>query len=208
MPMLRRLLALFLLLASAAAPLPAQPTGAPENKKNYVHRIQLADRIRVSIYQEEELNTISRVDARGRINLPLLAEIEIGGLTIVGAQEKIQRAFQEGRFLRAPQVTVSVEEYAPRLISVMGQVRNAAQYPLPIESTYTVVEAITKAGGITDIGKGSEVTITRVHPDGTKQVFKVNVDNVIKGRKGDGKIDDNTLLLQPGDIVFVPERLI
>jgi polysaccharide export outer membrane protein len=35
----------------------------------------------------------------------------------------------------------------------------------------------------------------------------VDVDSVIKGKK-DSKTDDSTMLLQPGDIVYVPERLI
>ncbi|MEJ1973179.1 MAG: hypothetical protein WDM96_12170 [Lacunisphaera sp.] len=70
-----------------------------------------------------------------------------------------------------------------------------------------MVELVTKAGGIDDIGKGSAVSVTRILPDGTKKVFTVDVDSIIRGKK-DTKIDDTTLLLQPGDIVYVPERLI
>ena len=126
---------------------------------------------------------------------------------MVQAQEAIQGAYKEGRYLRAPQVTVSVEDYAAREVSIQGQIRNPGRYALPIESTFTVVELVTKAGGITDIGKGITVSITRVFPDGTKKVFVVDVENVIKGKKGN-KIEDNTLLLQAGDIVYIPERLI
>jgi len=198
------------LLIATGAPLrlAAQPKNkVPESKKNYIHTLALADRIRVSIYQEDDLTTTVRIDARGRISLPLVGEITIGGMTVIGAQEAIQRGYREARFLRNPQVAVSVEEYAPREVSIQGQIRNAGRYSLPTESTYTVVELVTKAGGITDIGKGTQVSVTRVAPDGTKEVFVVDVDNVIRGKKGD-KIDDNTLLLQPGDIVYVPERLI
>ena len=191
---------LFLLLAlSAFAQLP--------DKKNYVHTLALADRVRIAVFQEEDLTSLSRIDARGRVNLPLLGEIAIGGMTVVEAQAAIEQAYRDGRFLRNPQVTVSVEEYAPREVSIQGRVRNAGRYTLPIESTYTVVELVTKAGGIDDIGKGSAVTVTRILPDGTKKVFTVDVDSVIKGRK-DAKAEDTTLLLQPGDIVYVPERLI
>lgn len=176
-------------------------------KKNYVHTLALADRVRIVVFQEEDLTSLTRIDARGRINLPLIGEIAIGGLTVVEAQAAIEKAYQEGRFLRNPQVTVSVEEYAPREVSISGRVRNAGRYTLPIESTYTVVELIMKAGGIDDIGKGSAVSVTRILPDGSKKVFTVDVDSIIKGRK-DAKIEDTTLLLQPGDIIYVPERLI
>jgi polysaccharide export outer membrane protein len=197
----------FLLVACAiAAPLWAQSGNPADAKKAYIHKLQLADRVRVSIYQEDDLTTLARIDARGMVNLPLIQEIAIGGMTIVEAQEAIQKAYREGRFLRSPQVTVSVEEYAPREVSISGQIRNAGRYPLPNESTYTIVELVTKAGGITDIGKGTAVTVTRFLADGTKKVFVVDVDALIKGKK-DSKADDN-ILLMPGDNVYVPERLI
>jgi len=194
------------LLAGPGPLLTAQATPAP-NKKNYIHTLALADRVRVSIYQEEDLTSLTRIDARGRINLPLLGEIVIGGMTVVEAQGTIEKAYKDGRFLRNPQVTVNVEEYAPREVSIQGQIRNPGRYTLPIESTFTVVELVTKAGGITDIGKGAAVSVTRVLPDGSKKIFTVDVDNVIKGTK-ENKNDDNTLLLLPGDIVYVPERMI
>ena len=177
-------------------------------KKSYIHRLQLADRLRVSVYLEDDLTTVTRIDAHGRINLPLLGEIAIGGMTLAEAQTTIQNAYRDVRFLRNPQVTISVEEYAPREVSIQGQIRNPGRYTLPIESTFTVVELVTKAGGITDIGKGSAVSITRIMPDGTKKVFTVDVDSIIRGKKGSGTVDENMLLLQPDDIVFVPERLI
>jgi len=195
------------LLASLALAGAAGAQGTVVDKKNYIHTLALADRVRITVYQEEDLATVTRIDARGRVNLPLIGEISIGGLTVIEAQAAIENAYKDGRFLRNPQVTVSVEEYAPREVSIQGQIRNAGRYTLPIESTLTVVELVTKAGGITDIGKGSAVTVTRILPNGTKKVFTVDVDSVIKGKK-DSKTDDSALLLQPGDIVYVPERLI
>jgi len=198
---------LFFLLASLALAGAAVAQGTTGDKKNYIHTLALADRVRITVYQEEDLATVTRIDARGRVNLPLIGEINIGGLTVIEAQAAIENSYKDGRFLRNPQVTVSVEEYAPREVSIQGQIRNAGRYTLPIESTLTVVELVTKAGGITDIGKGSAVTVTRILPNGTKKVFTVDVDSVIKGKK-DSKSDDSALLLQPGDIVYVPERLI
>jgi polysaccharide export outer membrane protein len=202
-----RLVCLLLAVFAATSAL-AQSGNPADAKKAYVHKLQLADRVRVDVYQEDELTRLARIDARGMINLPLVGEMAVGGLTVVEAQEMIQRAYRDQRFLRNPQVTVSVEEYAPREVSIQGQIRSPGRYTLPIESTFTVVELVTKAGGITDIGRGSNVTVTRVMPDGTKQVFTVDVDNVIKGRRNAGRIDDKTLLLMPGDIVYVPERII
>lgn len=201
-------LPLLLLVVLSAAPLFAAETDAiAEAKKAYVPKLQLGDRVRVAVYQEDDLTTVARIDARGHINLPLIGEITIGELTVVAAQNAIQSAYREGRFLRTPQVTISIEEYAPREVSIQGQIRNSGRWQLPPESTFTLVELVTKAGGITDIGKGTAVTVTRILPDGTKKVFVIDVDSMIKGRKGSGKNEENIFLLQPGDNVYVPERL-
>jgi polysaccharide biosynthesis/export protein len=204
-----RLLPVFALLGLAAL-VPTRAGAAPANandKKTYIHTLALADRVRIAVYQEDDLTSVTRIDSRGRVNLPLIGEIALGGLTVVDAQTAIENAYKDGRYLRNPQVTVSVEEYAPREVSIQGRIRNPGRYTLPVESTLTVVELVTKAGGIDDIGKGSAVTVTRILPDGTKKVFTVDVDSIIRGKR-DTKTDDSALLLQPGDIVYVPERLI
>jgi len=200
---------LIFLLLGLLAPMLLQAAGSEaESKKNYIHRLQLADRLRIGVYQEDDLTTQTRIDAHGRINLPLIGEVAVGGLTVNEAQDAIQRAYRDGRFLRNPQVTVNVEEYAPREVSIQGQIRNPGRYTLPIESTFTVVELVTKAGGITDIGKGTAVSITRLSPDGSQKTFTVDVESLIRGKKNQGKNEDNILLLEPGDIVYIPERLI
>jgi polysaccharide export outer membrane protein len=204
-----RLLAFLAVSLALGTSLPVfgQATAKGENKKNYVHTLSLADRVRVAVYQEDDLTSVTRIDARGRISMPLLGEIAIGGMTVVEAQTAIENAYKEGRFLRNPQVTISVEEYAPREVSISGAIRSAGRYTLPVESTLTVVELVTKAGGITDIGKGTAVTVTRILPDGTKKVFTVDVDSAIKGKKNTRE-EDSSFVLLPGDNVYVPERLI
>lgn len=202
---------LFLVLAAVlpgvnAATEPETGRTPGDQKKNYVHTLQLGDRVRVTVYQEDDLAANPRIDARGRISLPLVGEVVIGGLTLPRAQHVIEEAYKDGRFLRNPQVTITVEEYAPREVSIQGAIRNAGRYVLPVESTFTVVELVTKAGGFTDIAKGTAVSITRVAPDGSKQVFTVDVESLIRGRKSGRGSED--ILLQPGDIVYVPESLI
>lgn len=204
----RRLLASCLAFAVALASGWAQDANKAtgDQKKNYVHTLQLGDRVRIAVYQEEDLLANPRIDARSRVNLPLIGEVVIGGLTLAQAQRVIEEAYKDGRFLRNPQVTITVEEYAPREVSIQGAIRNAGRFVLPVESTFTVVELVTKAGGFTDIAKGTAVTVTRIAPDGSKQVFTVDVESLIRGRRTSRPNED--ILLQPGDIVYVPESLI
>jgi polysaccharide biosynthesis/export protein len=182
-------------------------TPASNKQSVLAYKITLTDLLRIDIYQEDDLRTMSRVDAKGKINLPLVGEVVVAGLTVSDAQKAVETAYREGRYLRTPQVTINVEAYAAREVSIQGQIRSPGRYPLPIETSMTVLELVTRAGGFTDTAKGTAVNITRVTPDGKKQVFTIDVDSLLKG-KDRANISDNSLMLEPGDIVFVPERII
>ena len=198
-------------LPSVSAETPAETPAKAENKadtkSNFIYRLTNTDRLRIVVYGEPDLSVISRIDARGNVNLYLVGDVHVAGCTVNEAQKIIETTYREGRFLRAPQVTISVEDYAPRAVTVDGSVKNPGSIPLPTESTLTVYQAIIRAGGFTDIAKGTAVTVTRILPDGTKKVFTIDVDSLIKG-KGRAREQDDTLLLEPGDIISVPERLI
>jgi polysaccharide export outer membrane protein len=161
----------------------------------------------VTIFQEEDLTTECRVDVFGNVNLPLVGDVHVAGLDVNDAQRVIEAAYRDGQLLRRPQATISIEEYAPREVSIQGQVKEPGRFLLPIESTFSVVELVSKAGGFTDIAKGSDVTITHISPDGKKTVRKVDVQSIIQG-KGSANSQDSSLLLEPGDIVYVPESII
>jgi len=171
------------------------------------YTLTATDRLRIAVYQEDDLSSIVRIDAKGDVNLLLVGEVRIAGLTVREAQKAIEDAYRDGRFLRNPQVIITVEEYAPREVSIGGQVHSPGRYPLPIESTMTVIDLVTKAGGLTDIARGGAVTITHITPDGKKITTTVDVDSILKG-KAQAKANDTTIQLQPGDIVYVPERII
>jgi polysaccharide export outer membrane protein len=192
-------------LLGAAAP--SAPAADDAAKPKFIYTLTATDRIRVTIFQEEDLTTECRVDAFGNVNLPLVGDVRVAGLNVNDAQKVIEAAYRDGQLLRRPQATISIEEYAPREVSIQGQVKEPGRFLLPIESTFSVVELVSKAGGFTDIAKGSDVTITHISSDGKKTVRKVDVQSIIQG-KGSANSQDSSLLLEPGDIVYVPESII
>jgi polysaccharide export outer membrane protein len=200
--------ALLLGLVLAACPAQAQETPLkPDSRKALLYTIAITDSLRVSVFGEDDLSRVSRVDAKGTINLPLIGEIKVYGLTLREAEQAIADAYRDGRYLRNPQVTINVEVYAVREISVQGQVKIPGRLVLPAESTMSVLEAVTKCGGFTDTAKGTEVRVTRIDAAGKVKVFVVDVDSLIKG-KNRARSEDDSLLLLPGDIIYVPEKII
>jgi len=196
----------------AAVPAPARADNAASSGssgKTQTYRIRTTDKLSIRIFQEDDLSTICRVDAKGTVNLPLVGEIRVYGQTLSQAERTIEAAYKDGRYLRKPEVTVTVDEYAPREVSIQGQVKNPGRYELPVEATISVLDLVTKAGGFTDTAKGTAVRVTRILPDGSTKVLTINVESLING-KGNVKTngEDSSLLLEPDDIVYVPEKII
>ena len=207
---LLHLIAVLALCAAFDRPAAAENTAtANSSNKSQIYKIRTTDKLSIRVYQEDDLSTICRVDAKGTVNLPLVGEVRIFGMTLSDAEKTIQDAYRNGLFLRNPEVTVAIEEYAPREVSIQGQVKNPGRYPLPVESTMSVLDLVTKAGGFTDTAQGTAVRVTRIQPDGSTRVITLDVESLIKGRsnaKTNG--DNNSLMLEPDDIVYVPERII
>ncbi len=145
-----------------------------------------------------------RVDGLGEINVPLLGQVKVLGLTIAEVQALLAKRFVDEEIFVRPGVVVSVIEYSPKEIMVLGQVGKQGKQVLPPEAAaVSIVEAITSAGGFTRIAKGDAVRVTRTDAREGDQTFTLNVERMIDGRASAAEM----FQLQPGDVVFVPERV-
>jgi polysaccharide export outer membrane protein len=204
-----RILMLAALAAAFLSPARADNGARPDAGKAKAYSIRITDKLSIRIFQEDDLTTICRVDSKGTVNLRLVGEVRVFGQTLSQAERTVENAYKNGRFLRNPEVTIEVEEYAPREVSIQGQVKSPGRYPLPVESTMSVLDLVTRAGGFTDTAQGTAVRVTRILPDGSTRVITLDVESLIKG-KSNAKTneDNNAMLLEPDDIVYVPERII
>lgn len=168
------------------------------------YRMFSRDLVQIAVQGEADVTVDRRIDGFGEVNVPLLGQVKIAGLTAAEAQSLIaQRYVKEEIFIR-PEVVVSLIEYSPKEVMVLGQVgKQGKQVFAPEAVALSIVEAITSAGGFTRIAKGDSVRVTRKDERGAEQSFTVNVEKLIEGRADAG----DTFLLQPGDVVFVPERV-
>lgn len=191
----------------------AQCAQAPANKAKMddnnaaPYRITRGDVISVAVFGEPDL-TIGdkKIEMRGTVNLPLIQDIRLVGLTLAEAKLAIETAYRDGRFLRNPEVTVSIETYAERMVQVTGQVRQPARYPLPPNEQLTLMALILKAQGFTDTARGTEVKVTRTLPDGTLSTHILDVESFMRG-KSNAKPEEANFPLQADDIVYVPQRI-
>jgi len=81
---------------------------------------------------------------------------------------------------------------------IIGQVKRPGSYPIT-RKEISLVEAISAAGGFTDIAARNKTRIIRVE-DGVEKIIQVQVDAITDAGK---KIQD--VLIQANDIIVVPE---
>ena len=190
-------------------------TNAPQpvkkaDKKYVPYRITRGDTLTVELLasgEREFTATQKRVEGTGTINLPYIQEIRLVGLTIAEAQDVIVKAYRDGRFIRNPIATVTVEGYAPRTVIVSGKVNNPGRQLLEPDTEVTIIDVISKAGNLGETARGKEVKVTRTMPDGTLKVFILDVESALKGRARPDS-GDASFVIEPDDIIYVPEKII
>lgn len=151
----------------------------------------------VRVYGEDELSGSHQVAPDGTINFPLLGAVAVNGLEPPAVAREIQRLLKDGNLLRSPHVSVYVEQYASKRVSVVGAVANPGTFAL--EPGMTVVQVISMAGGFSSLADRDGTVVTR-RVDGRTVRYRVPVAKVTKGQAEDFKV-------AAGDIIFVPERL-
>jgi len=85
-------------------------------------------------------------------------------------------------------------------IYVMGQVGNPGALDVKRSMIPTLLRAIAQAGGFGERAAKGGVIIKRIKEDGSEERIKVNVKDIIKGKKED-------IQLKEGDVVVVPETI-
>ena len=133
-----------------------------------------------------------RIDQSGDIMVPVLGTIHIGEKNVAEAREQIKMLLLNGQILKDPQVTLTILEYTPPAVTLIGEVTAPGQYPLLVPRN--IVDVLSLAGCPTALA-GNEVQITPGGPD-AKPV-------VVKYSKGSDPKKFADVLVHPGDIVQV-----
>lgn len=197
-----RLLSSFLLVATLRAADEPASSAPPAVTNDY--RIANHDLIQFQVYEEPDVAVIQRVSASGEIRLPLIGTVSLAGLTLREAESRLRERFIGGGFYVNPQIILSLQEYTERSVSVLGQVNKPDQVQLaPEAESIGLAQAITYAGGLTRLAKADAIQVVRTATDGREKRFVVDLNAYLGHRNGAA----SQFELQPGDIVFVPERV-
>ena len=148
------------------------------------YQLGSGDRIKISVFGQDDLSMEVRLPDVGTINYPFLGEIKLVGLTADEVEKKIYAGLL-GDYLVNPSVSVAIVEYRPFFID--GEVKRPGGYPY--QPGLSVNKAAALAGGYTERAARDKITIIR-EKDGRTNEFTVTVSDMI----------------QPGDIITINQR--
>jgi len=186
------------LLAMAGA---MRPASAQQSSSS---TLSPGDLVKISVYGNPDLTTLTRVLPNGTITFPLIGVVAVGGFSQAHAEEIIAGKLRDGGFVKNAAVTMFVQERSEvptSSVTVLGQVLHSGTYSLDPEtagSVSTLVSLLAKAGGTTD--KAADHCFLVRKENGQPKRQRVDLLDLI----GNGNIKADFALMN-NDVVLVPE---
>lgn len=213
--MFRFLLGMMLLGAIEACSLPAvAQTNSPLFLKETIRsmdsldnhqKLGPGDRITYRVIEDQDAPRTLLITDSGDLEVPYLGLVHAAGKTCLELAREIKGHLEKKLYYTAT-VMISAEVINKARVTgkvyVTGQVRNSGGYDIPSGDTLTVSRAILSAGGFSDFSDKRNVRLIRKKGSG-RETRTVNVQEVWEK----GRLDEDPVV-QPGDLIVVPERLV
>ena len=155
------------------------------NLNTFRYRLGPGDSLAMSVFKMNGYEAKVEVLSDGTINLPRIGTIEVWGLTLEQARQRITAAYEV--FLRRPIVYLDLVRSRPVKVTVTGQVERPGVFSLPTQSEAgwpTLVDVVQKAGGVTASGDLSRIEVVRPLPGAGGRVRRYQFDYLSVLRNG------------------------
>jgi polysaccharide biosynthesis/export protein len=163
--------------------------------------LQPFDLVQVVVFQEPDMERKTRLSEESSLTLPLIGTINLAGKTVRQAQDIVTDLYNRD-YLVNPQVNITVLEYSKVTVNVLGAVNTPGSIVIPPGQPLKLLDAVTRAGGFSRLADRKRVKLTRITHDGKTSTSSINADDIIQSSS------DDPWILQKGDVIYVPERIL
>lgn len=146
------------------------------------YKLGAGDKLKVTVFGEEDASGEYEVDSTGAISARLLGRIQVKGLTVAEVEQTLYDQYRSRNYFKNPRISIELINLRP--FYILGEVEKRGSYPYV--SGLTVAQAVAIANGYTYRASRSRITIQHL------------------GGKEEPATEDTPVY--PGDIVRVPER--
>src|SRR5262249_55720166 len=184
-------------LAAQVPSVPAQVPAAPAQEATGDYVVGPRDLLEIKVLELPELNVDRRVSDGGQIDLPLLGGVPVSGMTASEIRAKLEAALT-AKYVNRANVSVVVKEFANKPVSVLGSVMHPGS--LAISGRWTLMTAITAAGGLSDKA-GHRILVLRRADNGLADTLEIKTDDLFQTATPLWNIP-----IQPADVINVIPR--
>jgi len=188
---------------------------APALLNGYVpdatYKLRVGDAISFQILEDRVWDSQSApkslvVQDSGETDVPYIGRVMAVGKTCKQLADEIKASLEKDYYNQAT-VVLSLNA-ANRILGrvyIWGEVHSQGAIDIQVNENLTAGQAILKAGGFADFANKKKVKVVRgaVGADETKQTFDLDMAQILD----EGKTEKD-IVLQPGDLIIVPSRLI
>lgn len=182
------------LLCGALMPsqgLDAASAAKKDSRKYPAYLIGPGDLLSITVFGEAELPRQFLVDSDGTIAFPFVGDVKLEGYTQGQASAALEKLLSP--FLRAPQVTVLIEETNSYTISVLGEVGKPGRFR--IRGIPTLLHILAEAGGPLQNADLAHALLIR---EERKSVL--NLNHIMRNLNS----QELQPILYPGDTILIP----
>jgi polysaccharide export outer membrane protein len=121
------------------------------------YRLAPGDLIFVRVFNQDAASGRTRIRPDGQVTVPFINDVRAAGLTTQELAKLLEGRLLE--FIKAPVVTVFLEELGPAQLSVLGEVAHPGVFPL--ERGQGLLRAVAAAGGFTEFAHKDRIFLVR-----------------------------------------------
>ena len=161
------------------------------------------DELTINVWRNPELSA-EKIQVRpdGRITTPLVNDMPAVGKTPAMLSEDIR--LQLSQYIEDPLVSVIVTNFAgtfSQQVRVIGATEKPAS--IPYRANMTVLDAMIAVGGLSEFAAGNKAKLIRFDKQlGRQQEYALRLGDLLK--KGESRAN---VMLQPGDVIIIPESM-
>ena len=165
------------------------------------YKMAVGDQVQINVWKNPELSVAAPIRPDGKISLPLAGDVMAVGRTPEQLAEDIE--IKLAAYVKNPNVTVILTSLQGRAFLSRIRITGAVEQNISIDyhQGMTVLDAVLEAGSVTPFADSNDTKLHRRTSKGDV-TYDIRLKDIMK--KGD--MSTNILLL-PGDVITVPERL-
>ncbi len=186
---------LIMILAAFAADAAMAVEATPAAMRAAAPSMAPGDLVRINVYDHPDLGLELRIPTSGSVDFPLIGAIEPNGRSVDDLAAELRRRLMDG-YIREANVTVTVSEFAPRTVYVLGAVGRPTALPLDPNTVTTAVQAIAAAGGLTADADRASAQVVRETAGGQRESLAIPAS--------EEALMTRDVVLRPNDLVVVP----